>query len=49
MLSYLLNNLKMNLYKIFNKLGYKISNESKRKKELQAQVKGLGISEDHNK
>jgi FkbM family methyltransferase len=40
--------MRMYIYKIFKKLGYKISNESKRKKELQYQVKRLGIIKDYN-
>lgn len=40
--------MKMYLYKLFRKLGYKISNESKRKKGLQAEIKKLGIRKDYN-
>lgn len=41
--------MKTYLYKIFRNFGYKITNESKRKKELQDKVKRLGIMEDYNK
>jgi FkbM family methyltransferase len=40
--------MKMYIYKAFRKLGYKISNEAKRKKELQNKVKKLGIIKDYN-